>query len=455
MIDGKILIIDDNKNILKGLEILLKFEFQHVETISNPNLLLSYTSELDIDLILLDMNFTASIKSGNEGIYWLKKAKEKFPDTLVIMMTAFGTVDLAVKALKEGATDFILKPWDNNKLLATLKTAYTLKTTTKSLKNMSKKTHQLKQIINENIDPIIGDSVAINSVHNLTQKISPTDVDVLITGPNGTGKELIARQIHSLSTRKNEVFIKVDIGSLSETLFESELFGHVKGAFTDAIEDRVGKFEIANNGTLFLDEIGNLSIKMQAKLLSVIQNRVIFKVGSNIAVPLNVRIIYATNSNLNTQVEEGTFREDLLYRISTINIKIPSLIERKEDIPLIAEHYLKKFTSKYGKKISFSPQALKKLSSYNWPGNIRELRHTIERAIILCDSSKLSVENLMLNEPASKNNLVSNKNSALTLKDMEIQIINSTLFECNGNYSEAAEKLGISRQTLYNKLKAK
>jgi DNA-binding NtrC family response regulator len=342
MIDGKILIIDDNKSVLSALEILLQFEYKHIETLSNPNQISSFKNLIDFDIVLLDMNFVAGVNNGNEGLFWLKELKKKAPDISVIMITSYGAIDLAVDALKAGASDFILKPWNNDKLLSTIKSVYLLK---KSLKERNKpKTNEkgLKEINDQNESSIIGNSKELLSLLHLTQKVAKTDVSVLITGENGTGKEVIAQELHRLSSRKNEIFISVDMGSISESLFESELFGHMKGAFTDAKQDRIGKFEAANGGTLFLDEIGNLSLQLQAKLLSVLQNRIIVRVGSNKPIPVNIRLVCATNCNLHQMVADGVFREDLLYRINTIHLEVPSLRDRDKDILLLADFYLKK-----------------------------------------------------------------------------------------------------------------
>ncbi|NER13037.1 response regulator [Leptobacterium flavescens] len=450
MVDGSILIIDDNKSILSALEILLQFEYKTVKTINNPNQISSYPDLGDIDIVLLDMNFSAGVNTGNEGLFWLKEIKKKAPETSVIMMTAYGAVELAVKALKEGAADFVLKPWKNEKLLTTIRSAYLLRKSKKEIKNLKQKEQHLKQVLNQDKNYIVGTSKAINSVLKLTHKVAKTDVSVLITGENGTGKELIARELHRSSARKNEVFIGVDMGSISESLFESELFGHVKGAFTDAKEDRIGKFEAANSGTLFLDEIGNLSMPMQAKLLSAIQNKVIVRVGSNKEVPVDIRLVCATNNDLFQMVKDGLFREDLLYRLNTIHIKIPPLRERDQDILVLADFFLKKFASKYGKpQMDMMQTAKEKLMSYPWPGNIRELQHALERAVILAEGNSLKPDDLLLQaSPSMKGEQLS-----VTLEEMEHLMITNALNEHNGNFSAAAEQLGISRQTLYNKLK--
>ena len=450
MTKANILVVDDNKSVLSALEILLQFEYESVQTLVNPNQISSYPNFDKIDIVLLDMNFSAGINSGNEGLFWLKEIKKKSPSISVVMMTAYGAVDLAVQALKEGAADFILKPWNNEKLLATVKSAYTLRQSQKEISNLRKKENSLKRVINEDKNYIIGNSKALNEVLNLVRKVAKTDVNVLITGENGTGKELIARELHRTSKRKNEVFINVDMGSISETLFESELFGHTKGAFTDAKEDRAGKFEAAHEGSLFLDEIGNLSLQTQAKLLSAIQNKSIVRVGANKAIEVDIRLICATNCNLEDMVANGLFREDLLYRINTIHITVPPLREREDDILILTEFYLKRFSNKYDKPgLRINQAALDKLMGYQWPGNIRELLHAIERAVILSESNVLKPGDFILNEKT----MVSIDSGPGTLEEMELLMITNALNQNNGNYSAAAEQLGVSRQTLYNKIK--
>lgn len=450
MLDAKILIVDDNKSVLSALEILLQFEYSNISAIFNPNQISSYPNLADIDIVLLDMNFSAGVNTGNEGLYWLREIRKKAPQTSVIMMTAYGAVDLAVQALKEGASDFILKPWNNEKLLATVKAAFELRKSLKEIHILKQKENNLKQVINQDKNFIVGNSRVLNSVLNLTRKVAKTNVNVLITGENGTGKELIARELHRMSTRSNEVFIAVDMGSIAESLFESELFGHLKGAFTDAKEDRAGKFEAANGGTLFLDEIGNLSLQTQAKLLSAIQNKTIVRVGSNKPIPVDIRLVCATNCNLDQMVAEGIFREDLLYRINTIHIEVPALRERENDILLLAEFYLNKFASKYGKQgLRLNEMAQEKLMDYAWPGNVRELQHTMERAVILCEGNVLKPNDFLLNPKAT----ISTETGPDTLEEMELLMITNALNQSDGNYSAAAEKLGISRQTLYNKMK--
>jgi DNA-binding NtrC family response regulator len=450
MTDANILVVDDTKSVLSALEILLQFEYKNVQTISNPNLLSSFPNLDQIDIILLDMNFSAGVNTGNEGLYWLREIKKKAAHVSVIMMTAYGAVDLAVAALKEGASDFVLKPWNNERLLATVKSAFELRKSQKEVLNLKQKESNLKQVINQNKNYIIGNSKALNRVLNLVQKVAKTDVNVLVTGENGTGKELIARELHNSSIRNNEVFISVDMGSISENLFESELFGHVKGSFTDAKDDRAGKFEAANGGTLFLDEIGNLSLQMQAKLLSVIQNRVVVRVGSNKTIPVDIRLVCATNCNLDQMVADGLFREDLLYRINTIQIKVPALRNREGDILILADFFLKKFSHKYGKPgLKINQATQEKLMHYSWPGNIRELLHTMERAVILSEGNVLKPNDF----PLETKSTISTEKGPKTLEEMELLMITKALNQHDGNYSAAADQLGISRQTLYNKLK--
>ena len=447
---GNILIVDDNKSILSTLEILLSPVFQTVTTLSNPNQISSELSQKDYNLVILDMNFQSGVNTGNEGIYWLGRIMESNPEVSVVMITAYGDIDIAVKALKAGASDFILKPWDNEKLLATLKLTVQLNLSKREVKQLKERETELKKEINRDKKYIVGSSPQLIKVLNIVRKVARTDANVLITGENGTGKELVAHEIHRLSARSKEVLVTVDVGSLTETLFESELFGHVKGSFTDAHENRQGKFEIANKGTFFLDEIGNLSFHLQAKLLSAIENRQITPIGSNRTVSTDIRLICATNRKLEKMVAEGLFREDLLYRINTIQIEIPPLRERGNDIIILAEFFLKKYTYKYKKPdIKINRQSVDKLLSYAWPGNIRELQHTIEKSVILSESAVLRPEDLYL-KPASS---FADINSFSTLEEMEKQMIERAIENNNGNFTAAAGQLGITRQTLYNRLK--
>ena len=444
------MVVDDNRSILSALEILLVPEFGDVTLISNPNQILSELRKKDYNLVLLDMNFAAGVKSGNEGIYWLERIKELKPDISVVMITAYGDIETAVKALKAGASDFVIKPWDNEKLLATLRLAIQLNLSKKEVNHLKDRESVLKRELNREQRYIIGSSPQLMKVLNLARKVAKTDANVLITGENGTGKELVAQEIHRISDRSKELMVSVDMGAITETLFESELFGHVKGAFTDARENRQGKFEIANKGTLFLDEIGNLSFHLQAKLLAAIENRQITRIGSNDPVPVDIRLICATNRNIETMVRDGLFREDLLYRINTIQIELPPLRERGKDIITLAEFFLRKYIQKYNKRdLRISRQSLDKLMDYSWPGNIRELQNTIEKAVILSDSSVIKPEDLYL-RPVSQSRSF---DSVATLEEMEKRMINMAIENNNGNLTAAADQLGITRQTLYNRLK--
>ena len=447
---GKLLIVDDNKSILSALEILLQDEFDEVKTISNPNLLLSLIETGDFDLILLDMNFSAGVSTGNEGLYWLGRIQELKPDMEVVLFTAYGDVELAVKALKKGAADFILKPWDNDKLKATLRNVYKLQESKKEIKKLKRREIAFKSEINRDNYFIVAQSPQMRQVLELVRKVAKTDANVLITGDNGTGKELIARELHRLSKRADEILVSVDMGAISETLFESELFGHKKGAFTDAREDRTGKIENANNGTLFLDEIGNLPIHLQPKLLSVLQNREVIPIGSNKPVPVDIRLICATNRNTDKMVAEGVFRQDLLYRINTIHIEIPPLRERKEDILAVADYFLKIYCNKYRKQeMIISDTGKQKLTGYQWPGNVRELQHAIEKAVILSDKKELTPDDFFFKPVMpGMNDFIEG-----TIDEMEQKMILKVIQKCGSNLSAAAEQLGITRQTLYNKMK--
>ncbi|MCF8368426.1 MAG: sigma-54 dependent transcriptional regulator [Bacteroidales bacterium] len=448
---GKILILDDNKSVLTALEMLLQTEFDDVFTLRNPNSLVATIQQHQIDVVLLDMNFKAGINTGNEGIYWLHQIQKLDPTISVVMITAYGDVALAVKAVKEGAFDFILKPWDNNKLISTLHASLKLRKLKIENASLHKTASTLKQELNPSSQSIIGQSEPIKRVMEMVKKVAKTDANIFIAGENGTGKELVAREIHRYSKRKNEIMISVDMGAISESLFESELFGHTKGSFTDAKEDRIGKFETANKGTLFLDEIGNLPISLQAKLLTSLQNRTIVKLGSNIPVPIDIRLITATNKDLNQLVTDGLFREDLLYRVNTITIDLPPLRERGNDVLLLAEFYLHKYMMKYDKPgLKMSQRAGQKLLKYTWPGNVRELQHCIEKAVILAETNVLSVECFSLNS-TNPNPKIDFQNR--TIEEMEQEMILASIEKEKGNMSAVAKKLGITRPTLYKKLK--
>ena len=385
---GTILIVDDNKSVLTSLELLLEREFEKIETVSDPNKIFSILDEFIIDLVILDMNFSVGFNTGNEGLFWLQRIHEIRPELPVIMLTAYGDIDLAVKSLKSGAADFVLKPWNNDNLIKKIRTT------------LQEAKHKLPaNSIKGASEPgmIIGHSPAMMKIIRLVTKVAKTDANILIFGENGTGKEVLAREIHRLSLRSQYEMFNIDMGSISETLFESELFGHEKGAFTDAHESRIGKFEAANGSTLFLDEIGNLSLGLQAKLLVALQNREITRLGSNKKIPIDIRLIAATNRNLLEMVKQAHFREDLFYRINTIQIEIPPLRHRKEDIATFAEYFLKKYANLYKRTgLSLHPKTIQKLESHNWPGNIRELQYTIEKAVILAEKEIIKPSDLSL-----------------------------------------------------------
>ena len=448
--NGKLLIVDDHKQVLKALIQLLEPEFESVTGISNPNQIISCINKEEYDVILLDMNFSAGVNTGNEGIYWLNRILKSDPLASVVMITAYSDVNLAVRAIKEGATDFVVKPWDNNKLIVTMQTAFKLRQSKIENKKLRERQKQInKGIINKD-GPLIGKSQAMEKVLKVLNKVARTDANVLVLGENGTGKELIVKEIHNNSHRADEIFISIDIGTITESLFESEMFGHVKGAFTDAREDKTGWFETASGGTLFLDEIGNLSLTMQSKLLTAIQNRVIYKVGSKTPIPFDIRLVCATNKSLEELVSKNLFREDLYYRINTIVIEIPPLRDRGEDIVLLAEHFLKEYAGKYEKfYLKFSSKTLDKLMKYNWPGNVRELRHTIEKAVILCDSDVLMPEDFIISHSIQQTSL---QQKPITFAEIEKQALQIALNNNNGSVLKASKELEIARQTMYNKM---
>lgn len=452
MKQGRILVVDDNKNVLSALKILLNTHFEEVILLSSPTTLLTNLREKNPDVVLLDMNYSAGINTGNEGLYWLAEIKKVNPDLPVVLFTAYADIDLAVTALKEGASDFVVKPWDNAKLLATLQSALELRLSRKEVTRLKEKQHVLNSQLNRESDVYWGESQAMRELLRLVEKVAKTDANVLITGENGTGKEVIARKIHQLSPRSNESLVTVDMGAVTETLFESELFGHVKGSFTDAHSDRAGKIEAADKGTLFLDEIGNLSYPLQAKLLNALQSRQIIRVGSNKPVAVDIRLICATNHNLFRDVQNGLFREDLLYRINTIQIEVPPLRSRKEDIPGLALFFLHRFAVKYNKTgITLHKEAIAKMQEYAWPGNVRELEHTIEKALILSDNRVIDSSDLFLRslDRSEKNKDLEN----VTLEEMERVLIERAMRNYGNNISAIAKELGVSRPTLYSKIK--
>ncbi len=449
MKQGSILVVDDNKAILTALNLLLPQHFKEVVMLNSPISLTSTINDNSFDVVLLDMNFKAGINSGNEGFFWLGEIKKLSPMTEVVLFTAYADIDLAVSGMKRGAFDFIVKPWDNRKLISTLMAAYELSRSKREVKQLK----EIKKEIKPEGEMYWGDSPIMNELKSLVTKVAKTDASILITGENGTGKDVIAREIHRLSRRNGESMVTVDAASLPESLFESELFGHVKGAFTDAKGDRAGKFEVADGGTLFLDEIGNIPIHLQSKLLTALQSRKIVRVGSNKQIDVDIRLITATNKNLDSMVSQGTFREDLMYRINTIHINLPPLRERKEDIIPLSMLFLNRYIDKYQKEIvGIDPVVKEKLVSYRWSGNIRELQHSIEKAVILCDGKYLKSEDFLLIDSNSDDySGVDIKHS--TIEQMEKKMISEALRKNKGNLSLVSNQLGISRQTLYNKLK--
>ncbi len=448
---GKILIVDDNEDLLKAAKMYLKRHFAQVDTEKNPKAISALMQNESYDVVLLDMNFTKDVSSGSEGYYWLEKILEIDPSAVVVLITAYGDVQMAVKAIKAGATDFVLKPWENEKLLATLYSSMRLRESRNEIETLRFKNQEINQEINKRYSEIIGRSATLQHIFQTIDRVAKTDANVLILGENGTGKELIARAIHRNSSRQGENFVSVDLGSITETLFESELFGHKKGAFTDAKEDRAGRFELANNGTLFLDEIGNLSMPLQAKLLTVIQNRKVSRVGSNKDMSINIRLICATNLPLYDMVKENRFRQDLLYRINTIEIEIPPLRDRIEDVPLLANHFLKQYADKYNKKTSLSEAALNRMTKHHWPGNIRELQHAVERAVILSNGSTLQPEDFNLAQTTGKEEAALNLDQ-FNLEEVEKLLIRKVLKKYNGNITQAATELGLTRSSLYRRL---
>ncbi len=445
--NARILIVDDDTDVLTAVRLLLKTEVKLVITEKNPENIRSLLAENEFDLILLDMNFNSSINTGNEGVFWLKKIKELKSTAAIIMITAYGEIDLAVRSLKEGASDFVMKPWHNEKLISTISEALKKTSNKKSSATLSKEAAQ--SIIGSKL---LGESEFMKDIFLKIEKIGPTDANVLILGENGTGKDLIAQAIQEKSLRNNKPFIKVDAGALTESLFESELFGHKKGAFTDAREDRVGRFESANGGTLFLDEIGNISLQQQAKLLSVLQNRQVIKLGSNEPVDIDIRLICATNLPISELANEDRFRKDLIYRINTVEITLPPLRNRKEDIPMLAKYYLKIYADKYIKsEIELDKKAMEKLTAYNFAGNVRELQYTIERAVIMAESNTIFAEDLIFSP------IESAKNKSETAPDynlsmLEKNTINRVIEKHNGNITRAAKELGLTRTALYRRL---
>ncbi len=442
--------VDDDQQVLYTAKLILKHQFVTVRTESSPSQIRPLLEKESFDVVLLDMNFAPGQTSGKEGLFWLKTVRETSPDTKVVMQTAYGDINLAVEAMKEGATDFLVKPWDKEKLLATVTTVFELSKSTRQVKQLQTRQQALVEALDGGGEEIVSQSPTMKSVLQAIERVAPTDADVLLLGENGTGKDLLARRIHRLSGRAGEAFIKVDLGSITPTLFESELFGHVRGAFTDAKDHRVGRFELASGGTLFLDEIGNLSLPQQAKLLTVLQSRQVTKVGSHQSIPLDIRLVSATNQPLNRMVREGGFRQDLLYRINTVEITLPPLRERREDIPLLIEHFLRTFSKKYGKSgLTLTPATLRQLQEYSWPGNVRQLQHAAERAVILGSKLQLGIEDFLGSTRVGTELPEPDK---FHLQSVEKQAIAEAIRKHRGNLSKAALELGLGRSTLYRKM---
>ncbi|MCX6235080.1 MAG: sigma-54 dependent transcriptional regulator [Bacteroidetes bacterium] len=451
-LEAKILIVDDDEDILLAARLFLKQHFSIVHTEKNPeNIPLLLKSE-NYDVILLDMNFSRDATSGKEGFYWLSTIIEIDPMAVVIFITGYGDIELAVQGIKEGATNFILKPWDNKKLLATITANLQVRESKKELEDLRSRQKVLIASQDQAFGTLIGQSLAMQKVMTVVEKVAKTEANILILGENGTGKELIARAIHKSSNRKDEVFISVDLGAITETLFESELFGFKKGAFTDAKEDRAGRFEAANKGTIFLDEIGNLNFPLQSKLLSVIQNRTVVRLGTNKDIPVDVRLICATNMPLYQMVNEGKFRQDLLYRINTVELQVPPLRDRIEDIALLVDHFLEIYCKKYKMPLKrLGPNTLKRLEKHNWPGNIREIQHAVERAVIMSESNILQPHDFFLSQMDEADNSVILTHTT-NLEDTEKMLIRKVIDKHGGNISKAAKELGLTRASLYRRI---
>ena len=448
---GKLLIVDDDEDVLTAARLFLKQHVASVHTEKNPEKIPFLLTNESYDVILLDMNYTRDATSGKEGFHWLNKIMEIDPSAVVILITAYGDIDMAVRAIKEGAMDFITKPWQNEKLLATVNAALNLRRSRIQVTSLRQQQQQLSADLDQPFHDMIGTSPAMREVFGIIEKVAKTDANILIIGENGTGKELVARAIHRQSERANEVFISVDMGSITETLFESEMFGHVKGAFTDAKQEKPGRFEVASGGTLFLDEIGNISLQQQSKLLTVLQNREVYRVGSNTPRPIDIRLLCATNMPLHDMVDKNKFRQDLLYRINTVEIHVPPLRERVEDIPLMVEHFISLYSQRYRKNIKrCDPAALKKLEKYSWPGNIRELQHAVERAIIMSDTEVLQPQDFLLHR--SEHAEYGTHAESFKLDDVEKITILKAIDKHEGNISKAAKELGLTRASLYRRL---
>ncbi|MBS4057439.1 MAG: sigma-54-dependent Fis family transcriptional regulator [Bacteroidales bacterium] len=450
--NAKILIVDDDQDVLLAARLFLRQHIDIVHTEKNPDNIPDLLRVENYDLILLDMNFSRDATSGKEGFHWMNKILEIDPAAAVILITGYGDIELAVQGIKEGATNFLLKPWENKKLLATISATLQVRRSRVELEDLRGKQKVLIADQDQAYNNIIGSSPAMMKVLATVEKVAKTDANILILGENGTGKEVIARAVHRASKREGEVFISVDLGAITESLFESELFGYKKGAFTDAKEDRAGRFEAAHKGTIFLDEIGNLTHSLQSKLLSVLQNRKVIRLGSNKEIPIDVRLVCATNMPLYQMVNEGKFRQDLLYRINTVEIKIPALRERSEDIEALAEHFIEKYCKKYKlPKKRLNASTLKRLMMHHWPGNIRELQHAVERAVIMSEGSVLEPHDFFLSD-ASEPKVVENVTTNLNLEETEKMLIRKVVDKYGGNISRAAKELGLTRASLYRRM---
>jgi DNA-binding NtrC family response regulator len=448
---GRILIVDDDEDVLFAAELLLREHAAAVRTEADPSVLPDLLRHERFDVILLDMNYTQDVTSGQEGLDWLDRIRAVDPTAVVIMMTAFADIDLSVRAIKNGATDFVVKPWQNEKLVATVSAALALSRSKREVQSLRSRQRQLSDDLDQPFQDFIGESPAIMQVRGVVDKVGGTDANVLITGENGTGKELVARAVHRRSDRAGEVFVAVDMGALTGTLFESELFGHVKGAFTDARENRPGRFEMASGGTLMLDEIGNLPLDLQPKLLSALETRRVTRVGSNSPREVDIRLVCATNMSLTDMVARSAFREDLLYRINTVEIPLPPLRERRDDVPLLARHFLARYARKYRKEITgISAAALNKLRAYHWPGNVRELQHAIERAVIMSNSTALAPNDFLF--PTSARSRHHIPMETFNLEEVEEIVIRNAMEKFGGNVSKVARELGLSRPALYRRL---
>jgi two-component system response regulator HydG len=446
---GRVIIVDDDEHVVFTSQIILKEYFENIETLSSPAALESKLKTRDVDIVLLDMNFRAGVTNGNEGIFWMNRIHTISPNTQVVLQTAYVDISLAVKSIKEGAVDFLPKPWDREKLVSTMLNAWKLATSRRENGDLRTKQNALQNELNSSANVFIASALSMTPVLQTIEQVAPTDANVLILGENGTGKELIARAIHNQSSRKDKPFITVDLGAIPHALFESEMFGHEKGSFTDARDSRIGKFELANNGTLFLDEIGNLPLDLQVKMLSILQTRTLSKIGSNKTIQLNVRIISATNAPLNDLVSSGTLRQDLYYRVNTVEIHLPPLRERKEDIPSLVQYYLHEYCTRYRKQLTVNDAVMQGLVRYPWPGNIRELKHAVERAVILSRQSELTSQDF---QTMAANYPMVEEISSLNLSDVEKSAIRLALTKCQGNLTRTAEELGIGRTTLYRKM---